>query len=163
MVISDIFVANFLNLNMNKIIFSLLAITSLNLYSQKHPSPVKWDFELTSNGTNKSEFKAIATINPGWNIYAVYMSDEGPIPTSFTFETIENGELEDKIVEKSKPIKGFDPLFEMEVIKFKETAEFIQVVKNKTGAKPIVKGYVTYMTCDSERCLPPVDVPFNVK
>ena len=98
MVISDIFVANFLNLNMNKIIFSLLAITSLNLYSQKHPNPVKWDFELVSKSTDKSEFKAIATINPGWNIYAVYMSDEGPIPTSFTFETIENGELEDKIV-----------------------------------------------------------------
>lgn len=146
---------------MKKSFFAIFILNSLAMMAQQ--SPVQWNFDIVSAGDNIAEFKATATITPGWNIYAVYMSDEGPIPTSFTFEDVKNGKLEGEIVEKSKQIKGFDPLFDMEVIKFKGKAEFSQSVKKDAGGKTQLQGYVTYMTCDNHKCLPPVDVPFNVK
>lgn len=148
---------------MKKFSFALLIFTSFGLTAQKQTTPVKWKFDLLSKAKDKAEFVATATIEPGWNIYAVYMSDEGPIPTSFTFGSVINGELDGEIVEKSKQIKGFDPLFEMEVIKFKEKAEFSQLVNFVQQNKTHLAGYVTYMACDSQKCLPPVDVPFSVK
>lgn len=148
---------------MKKIFFALIVLKSFCALAQQTPSPVKWNFNLVAKGKDKAEFVATATINAGWNIYAVYMSDEGPIPTSFTFASVMNADLDGKIIEKSKQIKGFDPLFEMEVVKFKEKAEFAQVIALHSNTKPQMQGYVTYMSCDSQKCLPPVDVPFNVK
>lgn len=148
---------------MKKLFFVLLGIASLDIVAQKLPSPVKWKFDLVSKGKEKAEFVATASIDQGWNIYAVYMSDEGPVPTSFTFASVINAELEGDIVEKSKPIKGFDPLFDMEVIKFKEKAEFSQMVNFVQSNKTHLQGFVTFMSCDSQKCLPPVDVPFSVK
>ncbi|MBK9688865.1 MAG: hypothetical protein IPO65_14360 [Saprospiraceae bacterium] len=141
--------------------FTVLPLLFLSLLSMAQKSPVSWSFTLDKTKAQKSEFKATAQINKGWNIYAVYMSDEGPIPTSFTFDQVQNGAIEGKIKEMSKSIKGFDELFEMEVVKFKEEAVFTQAFTN-TGALR-VKGSVTFMCCDSERCLPPATVQFDLK
>ncbi len=141
--------------------FTVLPLLFLSLLSMAQKSPVSWSFSLDKTKAQKSEFKATAQINKGWNIYAVYMSDEGPIPTSFTFDQVQNGAIEGKIKEMSKSIKGFDELFEMEVVKFKEEAVFTQAFTN-TGALR-VKGSVTFMCCDSERCLPPATVQFDLK
>ncbi|MBK7008555.1 MAG: sugar transporter [Saprospiraceae bacterium] len=141
--------------------FTVLPLLFLSLLSMAQKSPVSWSFSLDKTKAQESEFKATAQINKGWNIYAVYMSDEGPIPTSFTFDQVQNGAIEGKIKEMSKSIKGFDELFEMEVVKFKEEAVFTQAFTN-TGALR-VKGSVTFMCCDSERCLPPATVQFDLK
>ncbi|HRG64665.1 MAG TPA: protein-disulfide reductase DsbD family protein [Saprospiraceae bacterium] len=141
--------------------FTVLPFLFISLLSMAQKSPVSWSFSLDKTQAQTSEFKATAQINKGWNIYAVYMSDEGPIPTSFTFDQVQNGVMDGKIKEMSKAIKGFDELFEMEVVKFKEEAVFTQAFST-TGALR-VKGSVTFMCCDSERCLPPATVQFDLK
>ena len=141
--------------------FAVLPLFFFSLLSMAQKSPVSWSFSLDKTQAQTSEFKATAQINKGWNIYAVYMSDEGPIPTSFTFDQVQNGVMDGKIKEMSKSIKGFDELFEMEVVKFKEEAVFTQAFTT-TGALQ-VKGSVTFMCCDSERCLPPATVQFDLK
>jgi hypothetical protein len=146
-----------------RFIFSLLLLTFCfaSTFAQAPVSPVKWNFEL-KKGVNASEvdFVATATINKGWQIYSVYMADGGPIPTSFTFDEVTGGELQGDIKELSQKIKAMDPLFEMEVIKFKDKAEFIQPIKNTKAVH--VKGSVMYMCCDNEKCLPPTSVPFDL-
>ncbi len=48
-------------------------------------------------------------------------------------------------------------------LKFFDTkADFVQRIK-WNGKKPgVVKGYVTYMSCDDQKCLPPEDVDFEI-
>jgi thiol:disulfide interchange protein DsbD len=134
-------------------------VLTLGLSAQK--SPVSWNFSLEPKGNDKATFVAQASIAKGWNIYAVYMSDEGPIPTSFAFDKIDNGSLDGKVIEASTPIKGYDELFEMEVVKFKNEAVFQQSFITKPGFQ--LSGAVTFMCCDSERCLPPATVSFALK
>jgi hypothetical protein len=128
--------------------------------TQETPSPVKWSFNLVKSANNSAEFLATADISKGWNIYSVYMGEDGPVPTSFSFDNIDGGILKGKIVEKSHKISAFDELFSMEVIKFKEKAEFSQLLD---GQNISLKGTVMYMCCDSQRCLPPTSVPFALK
>jgi hypothetical protein len=142
----------------NLFVFLLLSVTCL-AYAQV-PKPVKWTFSLDAKNDGKAEFKATASIEKGWNIYSVYMGNDGPVPTSFDFTTIEGGSLDGKIIEVSKAMKAMDPLFDMEVIKFKEEAIFTNAVKGGKGLK--LSGSVMYMCCDSARCLPPTTQAFNL-
>ncbi len=139
----------------------LFLFIGFNAFSQDAtPSPVKWGFELKKSKDDKVEFVASAKIEKGWNIYSVYMGQDGPIPTEFVFDKIENGSLEGKIVEHSTPIKVHDEMFDMEVIKFKEMAKFSQTIASKNGLK--LQGEVLFMCCDSKRCLPPTTEKFNL-
>tara|TARA_S200000501_G_scaffold227069_1_gene212900 strand:- start:665 stop:2464 length:1800 start_codon:yes stop_codon:yes gene_type:complete len=53
-----------------------------------------------------------------------------------------------------------DPIFLMKVTKFVKKATFKQLVeiKNKDA---YLSGFLTYMTCDDTKCLPPTDVDFS--
>lgn len=139
---------------MNSIILGFLfgLISFGNLFSQ---SPVKWTFESKDLG-DKIEVTATATMKAEWFIYSQLTDDNGPIPTSFTV-----GDQTVQFEEKSTAIKGFDELFEVEVIKFKEVAVFSKSFDKVSGN--VLKGYVTFMSCDGEKCLPPADVDFVVK
>lgn len=53
-------------------------------------------------------------------------------------------------------------MFGVEVIKFKEAASFEQKLKERPAGGALGIS-VTYMTCDSKRCLPPTTVPLEVK
>lgn len=126
-------------------------------------TPVRW--EMTSEELSPSEFNLIFTakIDDGWSVYSHYLEgDDGPYPTEFTFEEGSHYKLVGKVVEEGKKIEGHDPVFDMNVIKFKKKVAFKQRVKVTDFNQP-VKGYLTYMTCDDEQCLPPTDVDFSFK
>ncbi|MEM6698966.1 MAG: disulfide bond formation protein DsbD, partial [Bacteroidota bacterium] len=66
-----------------------------------------------------------------------------------------------KGTEKGYKKEGYDEIFGMNLIKFGKTVTFTQRVKVKSGASSI-NGYLTYMTCNDEQCLPPTDVDFEI-
>ena len=67
--------------------------------------------------------------------------------------------MEGKNVEDGKKYEGYDDLFGMNIIKFSGKPTFTQQVKI---TKPTtLSGHVEFMTCDSERCLPPSEVQFR--
>lgn len=136
------------------IIFSTV-FSILNFISEKE-SPVAWTFETKKLDNHNIEMIATATMQKSWVLYSQFMDDNGPIPTSF----IVNG-IEVKFEEKSKALKEFDVMFEVEVIKFKDKAVFTKVFPIKKGES--ISGFVTYMTCDGVKCLPPTDVTFDLK
>ena len=141
-----------------KILFavnSILLLSLASLQAQKI-SPVKWTFEIKKINNTDYEIMATADINTGWTIYSQFTNDNGPVPTSFTL-----GSDTVSFEEKSKSTKEYDPLFEVDVIKFKNKAVFTKTIKRTD--KTEVNGYVTYMTCDGEKCLPPTDVDFSFK
>lgn len=118
-------------------------------------TPVIWNFEIKNIGGSEFEIIATATIKKGWILYSQFTDDAGPIPTQFVI----NEEVF-PFEEKSISMKEFDPLFDVEVIKFKDKAIFSKKISKTKGNN--ISGYVTFMTCDGARCLPPADVSFNL-
>ena len=56
----------------------------------------------------------------------------------------------------------YDPNFMMELSYFDTHVDFVQEFKLKEkGAK--VSGYVFFMTCDDEKCLPPEQIDFELE
>lgn len=146
-----------------KTILTFLTITILSLqgvYAQKEMKPVKWNFEAERLDDDTFLFTAIATTDKGWYIYSQDMDDEGPVPTTFSFDQIDR--CVDKMPsEHGDLIKKMDPLFEVEVSKY--TGEVSFRMKYTSDQKDgMFSGTVTYMCCDNEKCLPPTDIPFKV-
>lgn len=122
--------------------------------------PVKWSFESNSLGNDEFELIMTANMDKGWSIYSQHTSDDGPVPTAFEFES-DNFEAIGEVVENGKKKEGMDPLFGVNVIKFPTgPVTFTQKLKMKDYSKPVT-GYLTYMTCDDAKCLPPTDVDFS--
>jgi len=122
--------------------------------------PVKWTFGSKKLGNDEFELIMIATMDEGWSIYSQHTSDDGPVPTAFEFES-KNFEKIGAVEEKGTKKEGMDPLFGVKVIKFpKGPVTFTQKIKMIDYSTP-VSGYLTYMTCDDAKCLPPTDVDFS--
>jgi hypothetical protein len=134
-------------------LFSLLSISQADAQKEK---PVGWTFEVQKLSESEMELTAIATMKPSWVIYSQFTEDDGPIPTGFYFDdnTI-------KFEELSQAITEFDDMFGVSVTKFKDKAIFKTKFTDLKGGP--LKGYVTYMTCDGAKCLPPADVEIIVK
>ena len=133
----------------------------LNLNAQVL-NPVSWQTKILK--TDKQDEYILewkAAIKDGWSIYSQYLeSDDGPIRTSFEFDNKDGFDFLGQNVESGDRKEGFDKLFDMNVIKFSHEAIFKQRIKLNERSKPIT-GYLTFMTCDDTRCLPPSDVDFE--
>ncbi len=122
--------------------------------------PVDWKFSKKDLGNGEFLLNFDAKIDKGWYVYSQNVKAGGPQPTTFEFDKNSSFKLMGKVDEKGNLIEGFDKIFEMTVRKYKDKINFSQKVKvNKPNAK--VSGYLTFMTCDHERCLPPEDVDFS--
>ncbi len=142
--------------------FALMLFAASTVFAQQ--SPVKWSYEAKKvadapKGETQYDLVFTAHISDGWYVYSQYLeSDDGPIRTSFTYEANASLKMEGKNLEEGHKYEGYDDLFGMNIIKFKGNTTFTQRVKISAPTK--LKGSLEFMTCDSERCLPPVEVPF---
>lgn len=141
------------------LILILCSFWSMSIFAQDL-DPVSWAFSSSevSKGNHKVSFTA--NVESGWAIYSQFTDPEGPIPTSFVFEENENIELVENVIEPDDKEKKYDEMFEVDVIKLKGKPEFYQIVKAQSGQ--VLKGYVTFMSCDDSKCLPPKDVNFEI-
>lgn len=126
-------------------------------------NPVKWNTTWKHVEGDKFELIFTATIDKNWNVYSMYLpSEDGPIATTITFDEGNHFKLDGKAREAGKKKEGYDAIFEMNLIKFADKYTITQPIKVSDISKPIV-GYLNFMTCDDEQCLPPMDVDFNLK
>lgn len=139
----------------------LLLLFSTNLsWSQ---NPVNWSLETERIDEKVIELTFTATIEKGWYTYSQFIGDEGPIPTTIEFEST-NQRIDKKSTEStsdpSYKFEGFDEMFDMEIIKYKHDFTIKQqLVFDNPDIE--IQGYLTYMTCDDTRCLPPTDYEFS--
>ncbi|MCB0634848.1 MAG: hypothetical protein KDD15_34185, partial [Lewinella sp.] len=146
---------------MKAVVLALFCLLSISLGAQIL-EPVKWN--MTSRHLQGDEYELVftASMDDHWSIYSQHTSDEGPVPTSFNFEAGDHYSRIGEVAESGgKKKEGMDPLFGVNVIKFvKGPVLFTQKVKVTDISKPIT-GYLEFMTCDDERCLPPTEVDFS--
>lgn len=120
-----------------------------------------WNIYVDKLSDNKYEVRFKAIIKDKWHIYAINLpSEEGPLPTAFEFNLTPQIELIGQVKEGSA-IKTFDHNFGVDVMYFEKETVFIQLV-NLMQSEAKLKGNISYMACDDERCIPPVDVPFEI-
>ncbi len=123
-------------------------------------NPVSWSYSATQVEDDVYDLVFQARIDRGWAIYSQFIEDGGPIPTEFVFEEGENFERIGRVEESDNAKKSHDPIFDMQLIKFYKEATFTQRVKIKDASK-LISGYLEFMTCDDERCLPPKEIEFT--
>ena len=139
--------------------FILCAVTSLKAQILE---PVTW--KITSSEINdKGEITITyqATVEKGWHIYGTSLPEGGPLPTVFVFEESRNAEATGQPVCKSKLEKKYEPMFDMVLSWYENTAVFIQKIKITNKEDYLLKGYVEYMACNDNACLPPTREPFS--
>jgi len=122
--------------------------------------PVEWSFDSKTLDNGMHQLFFTAKMDDGWFVYSQDIEEGGPIPTSFEFEESSDYDLKGKIREKGELIEKFDKMFDMNIKKYPGEVTFVATIKPKKDNVK-VKGYLTFMTCDDSRCLPPDDVDFE--
>ena len=164
-----------------KLYLIILSLLFVNAGFSQIEEPVKWSYSKKDLGNNEYELLFKATIEKGWHLYSQNIGDNGPIPTSFTFNNLNGFEFLDKnikitkvesyepgedslykvLFDETKPIKEFDPNFNMELKFFAKKAEFKTKIRVTSPKAIKIKGFLEFMCCDDQKCLPPADEDFE--
>lgn len=146
--------------NIATFLLAFLAFASMGM--AQILEPVTWEFSSKQISPNEFDLIFTARMEPSWSIYSQFTGEGGPVPTSFSFDAGAHYSRIGAVKENGKKKEGPDPLFDgVVVIKFYQgPVVFTQRVKVNDFSQPI-KGYLEFMTCDDERCLPPTEVDFN--
>lgn len=148
-------------MTLRHILFYALALLVAPRLSAQNP--VKWAFSAKDAGNCQVDLIFTGTIDEGWYTYSQFLeSEDGPVATSLTFNPAPGYKLVGKAKEGGEIIKVHDKVFDMNLTKFKHKAVLTQRVEVSDPSKPIA-GYITFMTCNDEMCLPPKDVDFSFK
>jgi len=143
--------------------------------------PVKWRYESKILNNNEAELIFTATIDDTWHLYSQNIKDGGPIKTSFFFNNLEGFEFIDKNVKieeeegfdgegskiyrvvfnETEPEKEYDPNFKMILKFFSHEAVFTQRIKLLNDGPLTIDGFLEFMCCDDEKCLPPTEIEFD--
>lgn len=104
-----------------------------------------------------------ADIIDGWYVYSQQsFGDAGPMPTKLSFDTLAHVSLVGPPTETSAHVvQGHDPVFDMQVKKFKGHALFTQRVTLTDPSAPVT-GRLEYMSCDDRACIFPDPVHFRI-
>lgn len=146
----------------NVFLFCAMFLATASVFGQTL-DPVSWDSKAEKISDSEYNLTFTATLKDGWYVYSQFLGEDGPIPTSFTFDENANVQFVGKTAETGKSKKeGYDEMFDMNLVKFGGTATFTQKVSVSNGVDKI-SGYLTYMTCDETRCLPPKEVTFSIQ
>lgn len=121
-------------------------------------NPVTWDWEVKELGGGKYELVFTPTIEDHYHIYSL-TTDNGPLPTEFIFES--NSAIEWLTpMQEDEPIVEYDSGFDADLAYHDDGVKFTRKLK-VNAATTTLEGYVTWMACNDEGCLPPDDVEFS--
>jgi len=141
---------------MLKILLSLLLVGVSTSYGQ---NKVKWGLDFDYN---RNVLQLKGEIEEGWHLYSSMTPPEaGPIPVEIKTKKSRGFRIKGRFVEKYDAVKTFDANFDSDVFIFEENYLAEQQIKLKKNS--LVNLTVTFMICNDERCLPPIDEILSIK
>ena len=148
---------------MKKIIFTLVLFSSFFSNAQIY-DPVTWSTSVKKISDTEYELIAEAIIADNWHLYSQFVPEDGPLPTTFSFEGNANYLKKGNTKEEKGHVVD-DPIFDMEIKYFESKATFAQRIKlrGKKGFK--INAVVEFMVCNNTQCLPPKEqeLTFEIK
>ena len=124
-------------------------------------TPVKWKITLDDSDSSVKTLLFSAKLEKGWHLYDMNLPDGGPIPTSFNFETLKGAKALGSPVPSKKATTVYDEQFEMNLSWYAQEVSFSQQIEVTDPKAFKVDGYVEYMACNDENCLPPEKESFS--
>ncbi len=152
---------NMANLGLASLLFALIVAPAC----AQIEDPVNWDFGLyPSEQEGLHDLVIHAAVDTCWHIYSQDNNpDDGPVPTEFGFEW-PTGLVPQGSVQECTPIEEYDPNFMLDLKFFEEHVYWRQTVDlSEVEKDAVIQGYVYFMVCDERMCLPPEEVPIEVK
>ena len=146
---------------MKKVLFTVILILMLVPVQSQVLNPVTWQFRSEKGGDQSYDLVMTATIEKSWHLYSLDIPEGGPVATGFTFENPSGYILHGKPFSVTRPEVKYDGNFGMDIGMFSAKAEFRQKI-TLTDSPVTVKGFVTFMSCDDNQCLPPRDEEFTI-
>lgn len=139
------------------IICGLLIISTLSF--AQILEPITWT--ILGQEKNDSIFEIVfnAKIEKGWHLYATDIPKGGPQPTSFNFVKLNSANLLGKVETTKIAEKSFDENFQMNLEWYEEDISFTQLFY--IGKDFSIEGYVEFMGCNDNTCLPPSRIDFS--
>ena len=125
-------------------------------------NPVKWSFKSEKISSKNYNLVFEATIDTDWHLYGLNIPENGPIATSIIFTDTTGFKITGKPVSVINPEIKFDPVFGFDLELYSNKAIFKQQIEKISKEDLIVKGYVEFMSCDDQRCLPPKEAEFEL-
>lgn len=141
-------------IQMKKIIFLMLMLLPL-LHANAQfggAEPVTIEESVAVNGA-EGTITFNAFIEPGYHMYSTNIPDGGPTPASVTFRVVEGAELVGVLTPGAGAVTEMDPIFEMMLSYFDNSATFTQKVKF-LGGKYRLEGTLRYQSCNDGGCFP---------
>lgn len=149
---------------MKKIVLTLVIACSTFFVNTQAQilTPVKWSFAIEEVNDWEVKVIATATIDAGWKVYGLKVEEGGPVATKLKIEKSNYSRAISCAVEVTEPKTTFDKMFGMEVPYFKDKAVISQRIRVKKRPGKVT-GYIEFMCCDNEKCLPPTEVDFELE
>lgn len=122
--------------------------------------PVKWSFDSKQDG-NEAQLIFIANIDEGWHLYDTYLPEGGPVPTQIVYQDSSLFEFNGELTSDPQPVQKFDNAFQMDLRYFNDRVVLTQNIILKNNDPVEITGYVLFMCCDDETCLPPEEAGFT--
>jgi thiol:disulfide interchange protein DsbD len=146
---------------MRKICFVLAFISIGWIAVGQILQPITWSFYQQKEEGNKTELVFKTSIENGWHVYGQNLPSGGPVSTSFHFEKVVGARLVGNVTSSSPIVREYDKTFAMSLSWYEHQAVFIQKVIITNLQKFMISGYIEYMGCNDESCLPPAKLPFS--
>lgn len=147
---------------MNRILCFLVLLGLIPFYSQAQNinDIVKWQYSAEKTGDNTFEVSLKATIKQGWHIYTEKPGGDGSqIPTEIVFLKNAAVKLNGSVVPAGKiTSETIDAVGTIHY--YKNTVTYKQKVT--ADKNTVLKGYISFQTCNDQMCLPPADDSFAI-
>lgn len=124
-------------------------------------TPVKWEIKLEDSDSSVKTLLFSAKLDNGWHLYDMNLPEGGPISTSFNYETLKGAKTVGSPVPSKKATTVYDEQFEMNLSWYAHEISFTQKLEITNPKAFKVEGYVEFMACNDENCLPPDKESFS--
>lgn len=148
---------------MKKIVLGIFLLINALLVTAQVKNPASFSYKAIKKTADTYEVVITATLEKDWHIYSQKTEPGGPLPTKLNFTPNPLIKLNGKPEEKGKLQKTFDKTFGVNVLYYSNEVNFVQTIKVKAGVQTNIKGYIEYMLCNDEMCLPPKKQNFDIK
>ncbi|MGN0228995.1 MAG: cytochrome c biogenesis protein CcdA [Muribaculaceae bacterium] len=142
-----------------RIAFLLLTLFSVCSMHAQIVKAVSWTSSQKMTSDTEGVMKFTATIEPGYHMYDMTITD-GPTPLSFNWTKLDGVKLVGAPTPSKAPIKQYDDTFGIDLSWWTETVTLTQKFV-ATKENFVIEGYIKYMLCNDENCIPPTNEDFK--
>ncbi|MBP5306461.1 MAG: thioredoxin family protein [Paludibacteraceae bacterium] len=137
----------------------LLLVSCLSVHGEI-VQPVTWSQKQYDEGESVV-LELSAAIQNGWHVYGMNIPEGGPLPMEVVITEIRGGSKRGGVRVIGEEIVQQDETFGMELSWYEKKLKLIQRIAPGEERDWSVCGYVRYMCCDDQSCLPPEKKKFE--